>query len=149
MDPGNYSAGEVRSDHPPNPIATRIYRGLRLFLTKNMNKRQDFVNGMACEVLDYDSRGGCLTVRTATGKVLAVSVLRERVGTYDVDFFPARLGYASTVQKVQGQTLPHITLWLDRSHCRAAGYVALSRVRRDEDYLIAGKVRPHHFTPAM
>ena len=51
--------------------------------------------------------------------------------------------------KIQGQTLEHVTLWLDRPFCRAAGYVALSRVRCDEDYLVAGDVTPQHFIPAM
>ncbi|CAE7433851.1 unnamed protein product, partial [Symbiodinium sp. CCMP2592] len=150
MDPGNYTQdGTLCSDAPPKSMPTRVYKDMRVFLTKNLNKRQDFVNGMGCKVLDYHERSGCLTVLTDTGKRLAVSAVRERVGTHDVDYFPLRLGYASTVQKVQGQTLKHITLWLDRPCCRAAGYVALSRVRHDEDYLIAGKIRPHHFTPAM
>ena len=62
--------------------------------------------------------------------------------------FPVRLGYASTVPKVQGMTLPHVTLWLDHPGCRAAAYVAMSRVQKDEDYLIAGLVSPKHFVPA-
>ena len=45
--------------------------------------------------------------------------------------------------------VPHITLWLDRAGCCAAAYVALSRVQKAEDYLIAGKVRPAHFVPAQ
>lgn len=45
-------------------------------------------------------------------------------------------------------TLPHITLWLDKAGCRAAAYVAMSRVQHDEDYLIAGNVSPAHFIPA-
>ena len=72
-------------------------------LLTNLNKKQDFVNGMG---------GGrrSLTVTTATGKRLAISKIRERVGRRDVDYFPARLGYAATVQKIQGQTLEHVTL---------------------------------------
>ena len=130
-------------------LPTHIYKGMRIVLTKNLNKRQDFVNGMGAVVEAYDPASGCLTVQTMTGKRLAICEIRERVGRRDVGFFPVRLGYAATVQKVQGQTLEHITLWLDRACCRAAGYVALSRVRRDEDYLIAGNVTPIHFIPAM
>ena len=43
----------------------------------------------------------------------------------------------------------HITMWLDKVGCRAAGYVMLSRVGYDGDYLIAGKVCRASFTPAM
>ena len=79
----------------------------------------------------------------------AVPSIREKVNGHNVDHFPVRGGYASTVPKVQGQTLKHLTFWPDVPGCPAAGYVALSRVRRDEDYLIGGRVRPSHFRPAM
>ena len=147
-DPANFDKeGDPVKDAQALP--TQIYGGLRIVLTKNLNKRQDFVNGMGAVVEDYDAASGCLTVETNTGKRLAICKIRERVCRQDVDFYPVRLGYAATVQKVQGQTLEHVTLWLDRPFCRTAGYVALSRVRRDEDYLIAGNVSPQHFIPAM
>ena len=53
------------------------------------------------------------------------------------------------IPKVQGMTLPHITVWLDAIACRAAASVAMSRVATDEDYLIAGAVTPLHFAPAQ
>ena len=39
-------------------------------------------------------------------------------------------------------------MWIDKPGCRAAGYVMLSRVAYDADYLIAGRVRAASFTPA-
>ena len=42
----------------------------------------------------------------------------------------------------------HITMWIDKPGCRAAGYVMLSRVAYDADYLIAGPVCAASFTPA-
>ena len=147
-DPANFNReGEPVGD--TRALLTQIYADLRIVLTKNLNKKQDFVNGMGAVVEAYDAASGCLTVTTATGKRLAICKIRERVGRRDVDYFPARLGYAATVQKIQGQTLEHVTLWLGRPFCRAAGYVALSRVRRDDDYLIAGDVSAQHFIPAM
>jgi ATP-dependent exoDNAse (exonuclease V) alpha subunit len=62
--------------------------------------------------------------------------------------FPLRLGYASTLHKVQGATLKHITVWLDIPNMPAAAYVALSRVAKDEDWRYLGKPYIHHFTPA-
>ena len=54
---------------------------------------------------------------------------------------------------VRARLLPrskdHITMWLDKPGCRAAGYVMLSRVSFDGDYLIAGPVCRNSFTPAM
>ena len=59
-----------------------------------------------------------------------------------------RLGYSSTLHKVQGATLDHITLWLDVPNVPAAAYVALSRVREDANWQFVGKVTVHHFSPA-
>ena len=131
------------------PMMTKVFKGLRVFLTKNLNKREDFVNGMLATVEEYDDDSGCLSVITKTGKRLAIFAIEEYVekcGT--VTYYPIRVGYASTVQKIQGQTLPHVTLFLDRMYCRAAGYVALSRVAMDSDYLVAGKIITKHFVPA-
>ena len=142
--------GSLRKGRRLQPAKTSIYAGLRLYLTKNLCKEEDFVNGMQAIVQSYDDQHKCLEVTTRTGKRLAVHLVTEEVEGYGkVTCFPVRLGYACTVQKVQGTTLPHVTLFLDVPGCRAAAYVALSRVRRDGDYLIAGKVCPRHFVPAQ
>ena len=60
-----------------------------------------------------------------------------------------RPGYASTIHKLQGAELSHVTVWLDIPFMKAAGYVALSRVQHDADYLIGGIVSRRHFVPAM
>ena len=115
-----------------------------------MDKKNDFVNGMGATVQHYDIDSQCLEVITETGKRLAVHLRTENRGKMGrITCFPVRLGYAGTIHKVQGATVKHITAWLDRPGCRAAGYVALSRIRNDADYLIAGKVTPRTFTPAM
>ena len=114
--------------------ATDVYEGLRVFLTKNMDKEHGFVNGMAATVQAYDPRSKCLEVLTRTGEHLAVHmVCHELDDGRRVACFPVRLGYACTVPKVQGMTLPHVTIWLDSICCRAAAYVAMSRVRTDEE----------------
>ncbi len=65
-----------------------------------------------------------------------------------VVYYPVRLGYGSTIYKFQGAELEHVTVWLDRPGVPAAGYVALSRVKKDTDYLIGGIVGCEHFVPA-
>eukprot|EP00435_Cladocopium_sp_Y103_P016199 s3343_g4.t1 len=129
---------------------TEIYEDMRVFLTKNLDKEHDFVNGMAAVVKAYDPPSKCLEVVTRTGQRLAVHmVCSELDDGRRVSSFPLRLGYACTIPKVQGMTLPHVTAWLDSAGCRAAAYVAMSRVAMDTDYLIAGKVCPRHFLPAQ
>ena len=126
------------------------YKGMRVYLTKNLDKQNDFVNGMACVVADYSPRAQCIEVVTKRGKRLAIHLVTEDVSGHGrVTCFPMRLGYACTVPKIQGRTLPHVTFWPDVPGCRAAAYVALSRVKKDDHYLVAGKVCPRHFVPAM
>ena len=133
-DPNEANYGKLRTDRRPLEAPVPIYKGMRIYLTANKDKENDFVNGMEATVEDYTE--GCLTVRTRTGRRLAVYRTTEnyelqRDGKEDsvvsVSFFPIRLGYASTIDKVQGSTLGHITIWLDCIR-QAAGYVALSRV---------------------
>ena len=66
-----------------------------------------------------------------------------------VTYYPIRLGYASTVQKVLGDEVEHITVWLDMPNLPAVAYTALSRVERSNAYSLAGKLTPAHFAPAV
>ena len=128
----------------------KVYKGMRIFLTVNEDKEHDFVNGMAATVENYNEESKCLEVLTRTNQRLAVHmVCRELEDGRRVSCFPVRMGYACTIPKVQGMTLPHATIWLDSIYCRAAAYVAMSRVRTAQDYLIAGAVTPMHFVPAF
>ena len=133
-DPNDANYGKLRTDRRPLEAPVPIYKGMRIYLTANKDKENDFVNGMEATVEDYTE--GCLTVHTRTGRRLPVYRTTEnyelhRDGKEDsvvsVSFLPIRQGYASTIDKVQGSTLGHITIWLDCIR-QAAGYVALSRV---------------------
>ena len=141
--------GKLKPKIKLEPATTEVYEGQRVFLTRNLDKDNGFVNGMAAVVQSYDPANKCLQVITKLGKTLAVHPYTEEVDRHsNVTSFPVRLGYSTTIPKIQGATLPHITIWLDRPGCRAAAYVAMSRVERDDDYLIAGHVAPKHFVPA-
>ena len=142
--------GKVRLGHPPIPQPLDVYKGLRVHLTQNINKAADFVNGMGAVVESFHRRSGCLRVMTDTGRHLAIYPVTEFVEDCGaVTAYPLRPGYASTVHKLQGAELKHVTIWLDAKNMRAAGYVAISRVRTDDAYLLGGIVEPAHFTPAV
>jgi len=64
-------------------------------------------------------------------------------------YYPVRLGYSTTLHKIQGATLPHITIWIDCPWVRAAAYVAISRVQYDADWRFVGQMAPKHFFPAQ
>ena len=129
-----------------------IYIGMRLTLTRNLDKDNGFVNGMGCRVVKVRKSG--IEVRTDVGTTIAV---HPKVDYFDlssgqklrVNYLPIRLGYAVNLHKVQGQTLDHVTIWLDKANIPAAGYVALSRVRKDAHWRFVGHLTPHHFTPAF
>jgi len=130
--------------------STTIFAGTQVFLTRNVSKPDDFVNGMRAEILSFDPKSQSLQVMTKTGKRLAIHRITEELSDKrKVTFLPVRLGYACTIPKVQGMTLEHITLWLDASGCRAAAYVGMSRVKDDSQYSIGGIVSPKHFVPAQ
>ena len=61
-----------------------------------------------------------------------------------------RLGYATTLHKLQGATAEEITLYLDIPDVPGAAYVALSRVRHDRDWRFVGpELTVHHFKPVL
>ena len=146
----NYVDGRLKEDEPLQPSVVPLYRGLRVVLTKNLDKEHHFVNGMTAVVEDFDVASTSIVVRTETGYVLSVyRYTDDQLPSGRVVYFPLRVGYAGTIYKYQGAELPHVTLWLDRPGCPAAGYVALSRVKYDKDYLIGGVVTVDDFVPAL
>ena len=87
-------------------------------------------------------------MQTATGKSVAVFQYTDpKPEAQNCSFFPIRLGYASTIYKMQGAELPHVTIYLDIPGQPAAAYVAMSRVKTDADYLFAGHYTKKHFVP--
>lgn len=139
---------KLRQDQAPVPSRIQVHRGLRVVLTKNLDKQKHFVNGMSCRVISFDPDSKAIIVATQTKQKLAIYPYTDKnVPVKAIVYYPLRLGYAGTVYKFQGAELPHVTVWLDRQGVRAAAYVAISRVRRDEDYLLGGIVTEKHLVP--
>ena len=126
------------------PLQMPVYVGMRVALTRNIDKAADYVNGMTAFVTGVYRSG--VHVQTATGYRPMVYPWTDK--EYGQSFFPMRPGYATTLLKIQGATLEHLTIYLDVANVEAAGYVALSRVRKDADWQFVGDPGVHHFTPA-
>ena len=126
-----------------NPLWMPIYQGAKVILTKNLNKAIGFVNGMGATILGM--HGPNVVVRTEQGRRLAV---HPWTSESHIVHYPMRLGYASTLHKVQGATIQHVTLWLDVANMPAAAYVALSRVEYDANWRFVCNPGVHHFAPA-
>ena len=108
--PDNFEESGRRKDGAPRPLQQEIYAGMRVHLTRNVNKRADFVNGMEATVRSLDCASDCLHVTTATGKDLALFPLTDDVEDGHVTCYPARPGYASNIHKLQGAELSHVTI---------------------------------------
>ena len=129
------------------PTKLRLYRGMRVTITRNVNKRIGYNNGAQCTVEEYDPvSGGVLLLSNSGGRIMSYRWTDKDLG--DCCYHPIRSGYCSTIIKYQGAELDHVTVWLDTPGVGAAAYTALSRVKRACDYLIGGKVGPEHFVPA-
>ena len=144
----NVEYGEYVSFEPER---IPIYAGMRLTITRNEDKNIGYVNGMGCVVRAVRKNG--IEVKTDQDTVLSIHPRTEEVTLRDgrvarTTFFPIRIGYAVNLHKVQGATLDHVTIWLDKGGVEAAGYVALSRVRHDRDWRFIGYLSTHHFVPA-
>ena len=127
-----------------------MFEGLHAATQGNLDKERGFVNGRSVTVIAMKRKG--ILVQTDNGHNLMVYPAHDfspsGIATGPA-YFPVRLGYSTTLHKIQGATLPHVTIWLDCPFVRAAGYVALSRVQYDKDWRFVGQLEPYHFLPAL
>ena len=130
------------------PLRVPIYKGMFIYLTKNVRKDVDFVNGMLARIEDYDDVSRGLLVVTTTGHRFRMWNWTDK-DLHRMMYYPIRPGYASTIIKFQGAELKHVTAYLDVPGVPGAAYTALSRVATAKDYLIGGNVTPAHFTPRI
>ena len=92
--------GSLLKDRRPKPSFTKLYKDMRVYLTSNVEKENDFVIGMSATVQDYDFESGCVEVLTQTGKRLSVYRICEQIpGHGHVSFYPIRVGYACIVAR--------------------------------------------------
>eukprot|EP00973_Karenia_brevis_P096324 12431484-Karenia_brevis.AAC.4 len=146
----NYDFHGSLVDSQPCPVP--VFIGMRVTLTKNLMKQWNFVNGMGATVTDVGEKG--IQVKTDVDNLLWIYPYTDddicihgewRRAVY----FPLRLGYSTTLMKVQGATLDHMTFWYDVTRIvPAAIYVAISRVRHDADWKFFGKILNMHCRPA-
>jgi hypothetical protein len=121
-----------------------VYKGMRVILVINRNKRIGFVNGMGAIILAREGAG--YRVRNDLGNEFSVYPYTDE---YKRVYYPWRLGYAVNLSKVQGETISHLSFWLDTKGIPAAFYVGLSRVRSFDDIVFLGYLTPEHVVPAV
>ena len=80
------------------------------------------------------------TMSSACEKIHYVSFLRR----YSMSSAFAKIHFVKIFEEMRYVT--HVTIFLDAKR-PAAAYVAISRVKHDDRYLIAGRVKRRHFQP--
>ncbi|CAK9025614.1 unnamed protein product [Durusdinium trenchii] len=110
--PANYDdTGHLKPARACVPLEVPCYVGMKLYITKNVNKARDYINGMRCTLEHYDRACKALIVMTETNHRLTIRPWTDVA--FQQAFCPVRPGYASTVLKMAGTELPHAVLWLD------------------------------------
>jgi hypothetical protein len=147
-----YDEGDFLGEEPSAPVDDqptsnisyiKIYKGLKVCLTMNANKRLGFVNGMGARVLE--KRGRAYIVQTDLGTSV---VVYKRMNEHGQIYYPWRLNFAINLSKIQGETIDKMALWLDVKGIPGAFYVGLSRVRALSDIYFLGHLTTEHVVPS-
>lgn len=127
--------GTIQMDNNDPP--TNIFKGMRIILTQNRDKKNGIVNGQPGIVLMMKSM--TVLIKLPNGKTVSVypvSTITKRSDQDDNEescintCYPFVPGYAITICKSQGQTLDNVIVWFDTNSLgQGAAYVALSRVK--------------------
>ena len=118
--------------------------GMRIRLTRNVDKERGFVNGAVCDIV-HKLRKNVFIAKTPRGVHLLVHPVQ-----YDgVEFMPYTYGYAMTIRRAQGATCELAGLWFDHTFPpdRGYGYVGASRVRIAIALFLMGKIRRTDWLP--
>ena len=129
-----------------NSEATPIFKGMKVMITQNRDKRNNVVNGQMAEVATC--HGNTIFLKMPENKIALIHPVTSNTENGNVTCYPIRIAYAITMCKSQGQTLSKTILWFDRDNIPpGTGYVALSRVRKMSDISFLTPLKPCYFTP--
>ena len=112
-----------------------LYIGIKLMLIQNLNKSIGFVNGQLVIVLAVS--GNTTIAVNSRGTIINIYPVTRVINDIPVTAYPCLPGYATTISKIQGQTLDKVVIWLATATTPAGtAYLALSRVCRLSDLFL-------------
>ena len=151
--PGSMLLGAIQMDNDQPP--SNIFRGMRVIITQNRDKKNGIVNGQPAIVTM--TQGQTVILQLPNGKkvsVYPVSAPEATVGEdgaerpYIRTCYPIVPGYAMTIFKSQGQTLDNVVVWFDTAVLGpGVAYVALSRVKTLANIKFLTPLLMSHFQP--
>jgi len=124
-----------------------LFVGANVMLVENLDVERGLCNGATGEVTAFDEKSGDPIVKFQHGISTKIA---QKSTTFPPDptcnwsgavwQYPLVLGYAYTIHRAQGLTLPHVHLTANRRNmrCTHAFYVALSRCTNINNVYIAG-----------
>ena len=120
--------------------------GVRLRLTRNLDKARGFVNaaiGEVCAVLNDNA----FILKLSSGTL----VLVHPISVDGRSVLPCSYGYATTIRKAQGASLSAGCLFFDHSYpaSRGYGYVGASRFRNKAGLFYFGCIRRSDWLPRL
>ena len=124
-----------------------IYRGMRVMITQNRDKRHGVINGQEGTI--YLMEDKTIFIKLGNEGLAALYLITyfhpERGKTTCYPFIPS---YALTMAKSQGQNLKKVLLWFDSKRCPpGCAYMALSRVSRAEDLHLLTPIKRNQVIP--
>ena len=124
-----------------------LYIGMKLMLTQNINKNIGFVNGQIVTVSSVS--GNTIVAVHPRGSIINIFPVTRIVNDIPTTTYPCMAGYATTISKIQGQTLKEVVIWLDTATTPAGtAYIALSRVHKLEHLFFMTKLTCEQFNVA-
>ena len=124
-----------------------LFKGMRVIITQNRDKKNGVINGQNAEVVNY--KLGTILLKLPNSNIVAIHTVTElREDGSNGVFYPIVPAYATTICKIQGQTLRKVIIWLGSPYVpRGTAYVAMSRLRTLEDLSFMVYGNPEQFLP--
>ena len=120
---------------------------MKAYITKTIRKDIDYINGMQVTIQGWNSRTQAVRVETKSGRIFDMTKWCD-LDLNGMVYYPLRIGYASTILRMAGAELDHVTVYLDYPNVAAAAYTAMSRVATLKQIAFGGKITADHFAPA-
>ena len=141
------SGGYLCDPDSKSPLRILARPGIKVRLTRNLDKQRGFVNGATGTVCESLCGNRVFTVQLDdTGNMVLVHPMEENGQL----FLPCCYGYATTIRRAQGASLEQGCLWFDQRRFAAGrgyGYVGVSRFKRRTGVYLFGKLRRTDFLP--
>ena len=133
---------QLDCDLPP----VNIYSGMRVVITQNRNKSCGIINGQLAYIHMIHNKS--VFLRLPTDKIVAIYPVTVKGNNTSKTLYPFAPAFATTICKAQGQTLTKAVIWFDIDVIPpGTAYVALSRVKCQQDIYFMTRLKPHYFTP--